>query len=684
MKPKRLSSLLLALVMAFALTVPAFAAEDTLTAGVQTAADLALEYSGATSIQYAVWDNGKLTYTGHAGVYSKSENRALTAENLYGTGSVSKVYTTAAIMKLVEAGKVDLDKSVVTYLPTFKMADARYKDITVRMLLNHSSGLAGSSLGDGFLFDDPTNASAADKLLERLSTQTLKDAPGAFSVYCNDGFTLAQLVVEKVSGKAFGDYLNEVLFTPMGLESTFVPSDFTKEGFDESRIVKTYLGQNDNQNVTALPNETVSAVGTGGIYATASDLATFGGALYAGKVLSKTSLDAMAAPEYAKGLWPADVESQVSYGLGWDAVEFYPFAYSDIQALVKGGDTQLFHAGLLVLPEHKLSVAVLSSGGLSTYNEAAATRMALDILKSKGVTVDETARTLGEAAAAAMPSELTKLSGYYTSSALPCTVQVSADGKMTLSSAYGTQDYTYRADGTFRDADNTEALKLVTEKNGETYLWQKAYGKVPGLMQLPGSSYLYQRTAENPVPAEVQAAWDARNGKMYFTVDVVYTSQTYALSIPAAGLSTEGSAPGYMAFDRIVDADRAEGVARIPGGAGRDWQNLALSRDETGVEYLTLMGSRYVDYASLASVYPGAGVCTIQASGDARWYTVGDAAGRTMTVTLPEHGAFYVYDAQGLAVAGSLAWGDTSVVLPEGGYIVFAGDVGAQFRLSMK
>lgn len=60
---------------------------------------------------------------------------------LYGVGSVSKVYTAAAAMSLVQEGRLDLDEPVVTYLPEFTMADARFRDITMRMLLNHSSGL---------------------------------------------------------------------------------------------------------------------------------------------------------------------------------------------------------------------------------------------------------------------------------------------------------------------------------------------------------------------------------------------------------------------------------------------------------------------------------------------------------------------------------------------------------------
>ena len=95
-------------------------------------------------------------------------------------------------MQLAEAGRVSLDAPVTRYLKDFKMADERYRQITVRMLLNHSSGLMGSHFENAMLFGD-ADPVAADSLLEQLSTQRLKADPGAYSVYCNDGFTLAEL-----------------------------------------------------------------------------------------------------------------------------------------------------------------------------------------------------------------------------------------------------------------------------------------------------------------------------------------------------------------------------------------------------------------------------------------------------------------------------------------------------------
>ena len=380
----RWTALFLALVLSLSLALPASAAQEDRAQAAHEAAQYAMQYGGAVSVQYALWENGEVTLQGHDGVYSKTENRALTDDDLYGIGSISKTYTAAAMMKLVEQGKVDLDEPVTAYLPDFTMADPRYTQITVRMLLNHSSGLMGGTTNDAFLFGDQGNDDAPSRLLERLAGQTLQAEPGAYSVYSNDSFTLAQLVIERVSGMEYTAFLNQYLLEPLGLENTLTPM----EEFDTSQLVKTYLGT----DTRALPAENLTIVGTGGIYSTASDLAAFGGALCGEGLLSQASLDEMASDQYLLGMWPEDSDGDaVAYGLGWDSVHMFPFSQNGIQALVKGGDTIVYHAGLVILPEYDMAAAVLTSGGISTYNQLAAARILLDALAEQGVEVEEEA-----------------------------------------------------------------------------------------------------------------------------------------------------------------------------------------------------------------------------------------------------------------------------------------------------
>ena len=676
----RLSALVMALVLLVSLA-PAAAADDTSDGLEQTAqiqAQTAMEYGGATSVQYALWKDGEIVLTGSAGVYSLTENRLITDDILYGAGSISKVYTAAAMMLLVEDGRVELDEPVTTYLPDFTMADERYQDITVRMLLNHSSGLMGSAGPGSFLFADG-EYDATDDLLERLSTQTLQADPGAYSVYSNDSFSLAQLVIEAASGMDFGDFLAQEIAEPLGLESTFVPSD----DFDTSRLAKAYLTTGETR---ALPPETLAVYGCGGIYATASDLAAFGGALTGEALLSEKSLAAMATNEAVKGMWPEDSEDDaLAYGLGWDNVHMFPFNQNGIQALVKGGDTLAYHAGLVVLPEYDMACAVMSSGGVSTYNQASAANILIAALAEEGVTVETTA-ALDEAAPAAMPAELMDYSGAYGTSTTVGRVDVSADGVLTLDLAGTQQQLTYREDGTFRDADNFALLKFVEEENGQVYLFQKSYGYVPGWAVFPTASYVLERLPDYEADPEALAAWQARDGKFYLQVNERYSSALYPFSSVFAGLSFQGlpeGAEGYLLNNQIVDANTAVPALQIPGTGSRDSGTVEFTTID-GVEYILLNGAIYMDSAAAPAISAAeSSVCTVQGQESARWYQVGSAAGRTMTVEVPEDAMFTVYDANLQMVASSWIYGDTAVTLPEGGWIVFAAEDTAQFTITM-
>ena len=679
---KRGSALLLALMLSLSLSVSAMAEETvaSLEETAQSAAQGALTYGGADSVQYALWQDGKVVLTGSCGNYSRTENRALTDDILYGIGSVSKIYTTVAVMQLAEAGRLSLDAPVTRYLKDFKMADPRYKQITVRMLLNHSSGLMGSHFENAMLFGD-ADPVAADSLLEQLSTQRLKADPGAYSVYCNDGFTLAELVVEAVTGMEFMDYVRTRILKPAGLENTFAPGDT----FDTGRLAKTYRGA----DTRALPQDCLNLVGTGGIYATASDLAAFGGALIGTKLLRQSSLNAMAAPEYDRGIWPdTDAPDALRYGLGWDAVEWLPFSQSGIQALVKGGDTLRYHAGLVVIPEYHMAAAVLSSGGASTYNEMTAAQMLAAALKARGVVLDESLPLLPEAAPAAMPAELTENAGYYGSTAAQYRVDVTDDGTLTMRvltmPSVPAQAFTYCDDGTFRDTTGQAALRFVKEANGQLYLYQQAVGLLPGLGMMPTANYAAVKLPENDITPEVQAAWDRYLSTSFLPMGEKYSSQTYLALADSTAQETAELVPGYVGASRIVDSTSALYELQIPGANGRDGQDIHVY-EQSGTTWMDVNGALYMSAEGAPVLYTGPdSYSTVQENGYARWYRVGGNAGKSMTVRVPEDAGFWVYDTDGQVTASSVLWGDTRAELPQDGFVVFAGDPGARFHLSFQ
>ena len=682
----RWKALFLAFLLALSLAAPAAAAEtgtaDTEPADLQaladTAAAYATQYGGAQSLQYALWRDGEIVLTGQAGTFSRSENRLMTGDELYGIGSVSKIYTTVAVMQLAEKGRVSLDAPVTRYLPDFRMADQRYQDITVRMLLNHSSGLLGTGLSDAMLFGEASTR-AHDTLLEKLSHQRLAADPGAFSVYCNDGFTLAELVVEAVTGQSFMDYVDEQILAPLDLDRTFAPGG----DFDTGDLAPIYRGTDPR----ALPQDALNAIGAGGIYASASDLASFGGALTGTELLRQSSLDAMAAPEYARGIWPDSGEpDSLAYGLGWDNMEWYPFCQSGIQALVKGGDTLYYHAGLVVLPEYGMAAAVVSSGGVSTYNQLAANQILINALAEDGVTVDQTVAALPAAEPAAMPAEQLENAGYYGATSAQYRVEITAGGTRTLSAmnypaSMPAQTFTYYSDGSFRD-EYGSYISFVEEDNGQTYLYQQAVSPLLGLGALPTASYAAVKLPENGLSPEAAAAWDSVSTMAILPMNEAYNSQTFLALADSAARETPETVPGYIGSARIVDESTARSEIQVPGVGSRDGVDYQLE-DRDGVLWIDAKGALYMDAAAAPEIYagPGGARAIIQSAGHTCWYQVGDAAGKTMTVQVPEGAGFWVYDGSGQVAASSVLWGDTSVTLPEGGLVAFAGDPGDIFQL---
>lgn len=648
------------------------------------------------SFQYALIENGEIT---------KSETNTHTTppatsinNSLYGIGSISKIFTTTAMMKLVELGKVQLDAPVTTYIPEFKMADVRYKKITVRMLLNHSSGLMGSSFNSTFLFEG-YDATSKDQLLNHLTTQRLKADPGAFSVYCNDGFTLAEILIERVSGESFTSFIHKYITEPLDMKTTKTPAD----DFDKTQLAQIV----SPQSKTILPTETVNVIGTGGIYSTAEDMCKFAQVFMkdqgnGSQVLSKQSTQAMASSEYLKGIWPEEKpgeENAISYGLGWDSVKGEYFLDYGMQELVKGGDTHYYHGSMVVLPEYNMAAVVLSSGGLSPYGQFLAEELLTEALVKKGILPQNdkplpslTDINISTPPAMEIPAEVLANQGFYASASM-MKVDMTTQGAMQISvpdvPGY-VESYFYVGDGVFQDATRLVNLSFAKEENGLTYL------QVAGPSILPpfGTMYTNQYSAQkvetsNALTTPVSQAWEARNGKSYYLLNENYSSQTYMMATPVVKIAlsknaSEGGIDGYLGTLKIEGEDTAKAILQIPGSAGRDLYDFNFHK-ENGLEYLSFNSNLAVSEDGLHNLYNGANAtCTIQDTGHAVWYKVGDSAKKTMTITMPKNASFSVYNQAGGCVTSSKANGKTSVLLPTGGMIVFAGDVGSQFQIKLQ
>ncbi|KQY94213.1 serine hydrolase [Paenibacillus sp. Root52] len=648
-------------------------------------ANLLTQSYGTTSVQYALMDEGKIVLSGQVGVNDPKGEIPLTADTMYGIGSTSKMMLTTAVMKLVDEGKVNLDTPIVNYIPDFKMKDKRYQQITPRMLLNHSSGLLGTSSNSAILFGD-NDTYAHDTLLEQLANQNLKADPGAYSVYSNDGFTLAEILVERVSGMSFTTFMHRYITEPLDMNNTRTPQDQV----DLSQMAATYSATNAKQQ---LPLETTNMIASGGIYSTAEDLVKFS-RIFTGQVegiLSRESVDAMEQEEYKKGIWPEESDSSIAYGLGWDSVNLFPFNDYGIKAVTKGGNTITYHSSLIVLPEFNMAAAVTSSGGTSTTDQLLATELLLGALEEKNIIPErKPEKSFSTPVTAAMPKELLSHTGIYGGGAnLVMKLDVKDNGQLTVSTpsapTNSDQRYTYTADGSFVNDEGTEKLQFVNEDNGKVYLWSRSYKSVPGLGQIASSEYKAEKLETNELPNDVAAAWQKREGNTYYLVNEKHTSTLYNIALPVIPIHTFNEWPGYIYTNKIIGANQAVNQLQIPGLAGRDTMNFEFYIED-GVEYVTAGGNVYASQEVVRPIYSGnQSKTTIQANGYSSWFTVpASAAGKMMKVQMPSNGAFAVYNQAGIAVNHTVVSGQNEIVLPDNGSIVFAGEPGSTFEISLK
>lgn len=633
-----------------------------------------LDY-GYVSIQYTLYDSGKVIMSDNVGVYSPYSDRAITEETMYGIGSVSKMFVTAAVMKLVDEKKVDLDKPVYNYIEDFEMNDERYKNITVRMLLNHSSGIPGTTFADFFTYGK-INENSNNELLEYLKDQKLKDEPGAFSVYCNDGFTLLEILVERVSNQTFTEYLHENITKPLGLTNTKTPrDDFDREQL--AKLISPYWGKET-------PEEVVNAIGTGGIYSTSEELCKFAEIfMYENEILSRESKNAMENEEYKNGIWPDGDGNLMAYGLGWDNVHLSPFDKYGIKVLQKGGDTS-YHGTLLTVPEYNISIAVLSSGGSSTLNTALASDVLLSYLNEKNiietiVPIEDNVPVFEEK----MPEDLEKYSGLYLNKMGNDEVEVSIeDNSLKILSSPDNQ-YMYAGNNEFKSEDGSITLSFQEEKNSHTYLKLEQFVPMTSTIAMKSISYNAQKVKQNQLSEEVKNAWKNRNGNLYFPNNISLEDQ---INGPAGMLILNADLEnGYVFNCKIIDESLATNVVQLPVADGRDTFDIKFAV-ENGIEYLRYNTLNNINEKDVKNIYSGKNsYCTISDDGYSKWFKITeDTKGKKITIEYPAGAGFSLIDSEFKWIGYTPITKDNTVELPDTGYINFIGNPGDRFNITIE
>jgi CubicO group peptidase (beta-lactamase class C family)/predicted dienelactone hydrolase len=272
--------------------------------------------------------DGELVYAKGFGVQELGQDTPMTPDTIFQMSSAAKTPTGLAVMQLVEAGKIDLDAPVTTYLPDFTLADADLSGVTIRRLLSHTAGMPDpidwlAEYQDENLRNDEA---ALHDYVHSLGDQALTSQPGTEWAYSNTGFDTLGDVIAQVSGQTFEDYLQANVLGPLGMEN----SSYLLSDLDPALLAMPHLPDESGavNTIDFFPYSRAHAP-SGMLFASVNDLARFAranlnqGELDGVRILPASAYDEMWAPQ-ADSPWAEMFGPSVaSYGLGWWVGDFY-------------------------------------------------------------------------------------------------------------------------------------------------------------------------------------------------------------------------------------------------------------------------------------------------------------------------------------------------------------------------
>ncbi len=243
--------------------------------------------------------NGNIIYENYKGKADLRKPDSINSNTSFHIASTSKTFTAVAILRLVQENKLSLSDTITKFFPGFP-----YPDITVKLLLSHRSGLPNylyfmsNSDWDKKIFT--TNQDVLNFLMTEKPNKSY--SPDTRFNYCNTNFVLLAMIVEKVTGKAFPEYMEQKIFAPLQMKNTFV---FTLK--DTSTATSSFTYKNTFWDYDFLD----ATYGDKNIYSTPQDLLKWDQALYTNQVLDTSFLAAAFSPQ------SFEKPSVHNYGLGW-------------------------------------------------------------------------------------------------------------------------------------------------------------------------------------------------------------------------------------------------------------------------------------------------------------------------------------------------------------------------------
>ena len=335
MKPKNIpvtfALALLGLVMAFSRPARADQVDDFVKAELQR--------QKIPGLSIAVVRNGEVVKAQGYGLANVELNVAATADTIYQSGSVGKQFTATLVMMLVEEGKLSLDDHISKYIPD---APAIWKDITLRHMLTHTSGLSNRLYDHINMRQDYSE----DELIKQLAALPLDFQPGDDWTYSNAAFVTLGVIIHKATGKFYGDLLHEKIFEPLGMKTARIidEADIVPNRAAGYRLVDGVL---KNQEWVAPKLNTTA---DGSLYLTVFDMAKWDAVLYTEKLLKRSSFDLMWTPVKLNS------GKIKPYGFGWFLGEARGH-----RLIEHGGAWQGFNAHISRYVDDKLTVIVLTN-----------------------------------------------------------------------------------------------------------------------------------------------------------------------------------------------------------------------------------------------------------------------------------------------------------------------------------
>lgn len=315
----------------------------------------AIERTGVPGASLAVRHGDTLAHV-EAGVVDVTSGCPVTADSAFQIGSTTKVLTAAVVLQLVDEGTIELDGTLGQYLGAFDVGGFDASDVTVRQLLDHTSGLPGH-----YFADFGPGPDSIGRYVDSLSTQHMIHPPGAMFSYCNAGYVVAGRLAEVASGELFRNLIRTRIAKPLGLRSTTTNlQDIAREHVAAGHEI----GAGGKHELSALQTAAWSSAPAGSIMlSTAIELSKVGHALgsftSSSMLVSDSSVDLMTKPSVEL---PCAYWGRRAQCLGW--------GYDDrggTALLLHGGGTTGQSAMLLAVPQRHVTIALLTNsaqGGL--------------------------------------------------------------------------------------------------------------------------------------------------------------------------------------------------------------------------------------------------------------------------------------------------------------------------------